>query len=347
MSRSKKGSKPPGFDFWSRRPKSFFNDKDLTHRAERAQAKEEVTEELKQMEKAMITKPMLAVEADLDSLKYPALATPKLDGIRCVVVGGKALSRTFKPIPNHHIRNLIEQNCPDGFDGEIIIPGADFNATQSQVMSFEGTPNFQFAVFDYVTEGLDKPYVLRVAELESWFEHAPEGFPVNVRIISPVIVRSESELTYWSKRNLELGYEGTMLRSPESPYKCGRSTVREGYLLKIKPFQDSEAEVIGFVEQLTNNNEAKKNEVGATKRSKAKANLVPNGKLGALQVRDLKTGVEFEVGTGFTDEERRVIWEHQDIYLGKFVTYQFLPYGVKDKPRNPSFKGFRAADDIS
>ena len=40
MSRSKKGSKPPGFDFWSRRPHSNKNDKDLTHRAERREGKE-------------------------------------------------------------------------------------------------------------------------------------------------------------------------------------------------------------------------------------------------------------------------------------------------------------------
>lgn len=39
MTRSKKGSKPPGYDFWSKRPKSFHNDKDLTRRAERREGK--------------------------------------------------------------------------------------------------------------------------------------------------------------------------------------------------------------------------------------------------------------------------------------------------------------------
>lgn len=42
MSRTKKGSKPPGYDFWSRRPKSSKNCKDLTHRAERKQGKDQV-----------------------------------------------------------------------------------------------------------------------------------------------------------------------------------------------------------------------------------------------------------------------------------------------------------------
>lgn len=46
MSRSNKGSKPPGYEFWSKRPKSFKNSKDLTHRAERKEGKEEVNEQL-------------------------------------------------------------------------------------------------------------------------------------------------------------------------------------------------------------------------------------------------------------------------------------------------------------
>jgi hypothetical protein len=33
-------------------------------------------------------------------------------------------------------------------------------------------------------------------------------------------------------------------RSPHSPYKCGRSTEREAWLLKIKRFEDAEAVVL-------------------------------------------------------------------------------------------------------
>lgn len=39
MSRTKKGTKGPGFDFWSRRPHSASNNKKLTRRAERQQSK--------------------------------------------------------------------------------------------------------------------------------------------------------------------------------------------------------------------------------------------------------------------------------------------------------------------
>ena len=48
---------------------------------------------------ATITKPMLAGKCERpDALNFPVLATPKLDGIRCLKIGGRALTRSFKPI---------------------------------------------------------------------------------------------------------------------------------------------------------------------------------------------------------------------------------------------------------
>ena len=92
----------------------------------------------------MITKPMLAGKCtDLDKLQYPVLATPKLDGIRCLIIQGEdgrphAVSRKFKPIPNHHIRKWLEGNCPVGFDGELMLRGGTFQETASAVMRHNG-----------------------------------------------------------------------------------------------------------------------------------------------------------------------------------------------------------------
>lgn len=41
MARTNKGTKPPGYDFWSKRPKSSKNDKKLTHKAERQEDKKQ------------------------------------------------------------------------------------------------------------------------------------------------------------------------------------------------------------------------------------------------------------------------------------------------------------------
>ncbi len=298
-----------------------------------------------------ITKPMLAVAVtDTATLKYPVLCTPKLDGIRCVVSGGKALSRKFKQIPNHHIRFSIESFFTGRreFDGEIMVPGKTFNEVQSLVMRESGKPDFQYFVFDYVLFDLNASYAERMEDLKDHAETSRQAgdWPDWIRLVTPVPICNEAELIEFERQCLELGYEGVMIRSGDSPYKCGRSTLREGYLLKLKRFSDSEAEIIGFEEQLRNDNELGVNEVGGAKRSSCKAGLVPAGTLGAILARDVVTGVEFSVGTGMDDKIRGEIWASKDKCLGRIFSYRFQAVGMKDKPRFPSFKGFRSSDDF-
>lgn len=293
----------------------------------------------------MITKPMLAQTCeDISALKFPVLATPKLDGIRCLVVDGKAVSRKFKPIPNHFVRNKIEALCPNGFDGEIMCPGKTFNETQSLIMTEEGEPVFQYWIFDYVKDGLKIGYSERMKDLNDRKNRM--GSNVNLVFLFPVRFNNWVDLTLYEHDQIIYGYEGVMVRTPDSPYKCGRSTLKEGYLLKIKRFADAEATVIGFEERLKNNNELQTNELGYAKRSSHKANLEPANTLGNLLVKDINTGVEFGIGTGFDDITRKDIWDNRDKNLGKIVSYQYQPSGMKDKPRFPSFRGFRDERDM-
>ena len=105
-----------------------------------------------------ITKPMLADKCErLHALNFPLLATPKLDGIRCLKLNGRALTRSFKPVSNRFIREWIEANLPDGLDGELIVKGTTFNETAGHVGRESGEPDFTFAVFDYVSDGIDVP----------------------------------------------------------------------------------------------------------------------------------------------------------------------------------------------
>jgi DNA ligase-1 len=61
---------------------------------------------------------------------------------------------------------------------------------------------------------------------------------------------------------------------------------------------------------------------------------------------DIVTGVEFSIGSGFNDELRQDIWNNQDNYVGKIITYKHFPVGVVNKPRLPTFIGFRSEDDL-
>jgi len=244
---------------------------------------------------------------DMNKIKYPVLCTPKLDGIRCLKLNGKALSRNFKPIPNTFVREFIERTCPDGVDGELIankdgqnvlaqdsIAMDAFNKTASAVMSEDGEPWVTFHIFDYVKDGIDKPYNERIKDLYALMtDDTNECTGLGIAFVLPTKILNEEQLLKLEEQVLKDGYEGLMIRSVSGPYKCGRGTEREGYLLKLKRFADSEAEIIGFEEKMTNNNIAKKDELGRTKRSSHKANKVGADTLGKLKVRDVKTGVEF------------------------------------------------------
>ncbi len=290
----------------------------------------------------MIIKPMLAdTLEDVSDLKFPVACTPKLDGIRCLRVNSSTLSRKFKLIPNLHIQASMA-NLIDGLDGELMVPNTTFNNISSAVMSSDGEPNFEYWVFDYVDKGgLAVPYMKRMENLGKL------ALPPFCKKVLPWIANNIDELLNFEQMVLAQGYEGVMTRSLASPYKCGRSTVREGYLLKLKRFKDSEAEVLDFEERMHNANKATLDAFGRTKRSAHKANLIPDDTLGAFVVRDVTTGLEFRVATGLDDAFRKKIWGDRERYRGKLIKYKYQEAGMKDLPRFPVFLGFRDPNDMS
>jgi len=302
----------------------------------------------RQEQKKRITKPMLAATLknvnQLDfSKKY--LATPKLDGIRALMIDGHLVSRTFKPIRNNYIRKTLESVLPDGADGEIVCPGA-FQATSSGVMSEDGEPEFIYYMFDYVKDNLEKPYKARIYDLINTRIAVQPGAE-RVRLLVPITIKDLNHLRKYEQECISKGFEGVILRTPDSPYKCGRSTAKQEWLLKLKRFTDDEAVVIGFAEKFHNDNEATKDAFGHTVRSSHKENKRPAGTLGALVVRDIKTDIEFEIGTGFSDEQRQEIWDNRSKYMNKIVKYRhFSVSGVKTRPRFPSYIGVRHPDDM-
>lgn len=290
-------------------------------------------------------KPMLASPADLDNLKFPIYASPKLDGIRASVVGGRLLSRTLKEIPNRHIFGMFDSGY-EGFDGELIVGPTTsptcYRDTVSGVMSFTGVPAFKWFVFDLWN--IEQCFRYRKKILE---QHAGDPKAHNrIEFMSHISLNNREELDAYEAEQVGLGHEGIMLADPNARYKFGRATTKGGELLKVKRFTDSEAVVIGIEEEMFNGNEAETNELGRTKRSTAKAGLVGKGTMGALIVRDVKTGVEFNIGTGFTAEDRAWWWQYRG-GMGKnpslTVKYKSFPIGIKSKPRHPVFLGLRPA----
>ena len=290
-------------------------------------------------------KPMLASPAG-PVIPFPMLLSPKLDGIRCLIIDGVAVGRSLKPIPNKFVQKCFGRPEFNGLDGELIVgdPTAKevFQVTSSGVMSIAGTPEVVFHVFDDFSCGLG--FKARLKSADSRIT-AKLGFGP-VQLVGHDLIQDGMELDHWEESYLADGYEGVMLRHPDGPYKHGRSTAKEAWLLKVKRFVDAEAKVIGFSEAQHNTNEAKRNELGQLERSSHKAGKVGKQTLGALMVKDLRTGVEFDIGTGFTADQRHILWCCDDNLIGKVVKYKSQPTGVKDKPRFPVFLGFRSKVDL-
>lgn len=296
-------------------------------------------------------KPMLSGTApkDLSTLRYPLLASPKLDGIRAVMIGGVAMSRSLKPIPNEYVQRCLA-GCPDGLDGELMTEGG-YNAVQSAIMSRDGEPEFRFCVFDWhntAARVMGAAFQDRYEQTRQFLEESQHPW---CQLVPHTLVSTPEELLALEQTYLAAGFEGVMVRDPDGPYKYGRSTVKQGWLLKIKQFEDEEALVIGVEEQMHNANELGSDELGRAKRSHAKEGLVPAGVLGALLCRT-KDGAEFGIGTGFTADQREELWalsSFPDGVKGRTVKFKHLPppggrpAGVP--PRHPVFLGFRHEDD--
>lgn len=295
-------------------------------------------------------RPMLAETCeDMSAVRFPVMASPKLDGIRCVIRDGVPLSRKLKPIPNKHVCKVLSGLPP--LDGEIMMRDdftgkmLPFDKVQSAVMSHDGEPEIEYHVFDHYDH---KPFQDRYKKADHIVSyHQVIKKATFLKIVEHKMIGSVQELLDFEERCIEQGYEGTMIRCPDGPYKFGRSTLKEGWLLKIKRWYDLEADLIGMVERQRNDNVAEVSELGLTKRAKKKEFLVPAGDMGALVLK--YGGVQFECGTGFTAAQRVGMWGNRDELLEKKpkVTIKYQELTKDGVPRFPVFKGFRHNDDMS
>lgn len=293
-------------------------------------------------------KPMLACDAPA-VLNFPLIVSPKLDGIRCTVWGQQPVTRALKPIPNKFVREtLAAARLPAVFDGELVVGEANhpdvYRRTTSGVMSHDGQPDFTFWVFDYVPDGPPLPaFGARYDRLAKQTGVLLAQHPW-LKVLPQTVVHNRDQLDGYEQQMLAEGFEGIIARRPDAPYKHGRSTANEGYLLKVKRFVDTEVEVVGVEELMHNANEAVVNELGHTQRSSAQAGLVPAGVLGALICR---WGAHtFKVGTGFTAEHRAELWQKRDALIGSLAKIKYFEQGMKDLPRHPVWLGFRDGRDM-
>jgi DNA ligase 1 len=315
-----------------------------------------------------VIKPMLASDFEAKKVKFPVMVQPKIDGVRSINFTGQLTGRSLKKHKNKATTERFSDIKLMGLDGEMAVGGVtDENLcilTSSALSTIEGSPEVFWHIFDYFTSDTQYlPYHTRLLRLENRLQYLHEiDHPLAnhlVRVPS-VICFNMDEVLALEETILESGYEGVILRDPNGLYKQGRSTVKEGGLLRIKRFIEEDAEVVSLVEGTTNLNEAKTNELGYTERSSHQNNLKPNGLLGNLvctlskDVFDpvsgkhlLDAGVKIKVSPGnMTHEERGHYLRNPHLLIGRTIKFKLFPKGIKDKPRFPTFVSLRNNNDL-
>ena len=211
----------------------------------------------------MRKKPMLAYPVSDKPINYEdkVFMQPKLDGVRCVIQAEftpvfkelkvKAYSRTGKEWKNidHILFNLYPWFAlnPDVIlDGELY--NHDLKDNFEKIISLvrktkptdedrlESADLVQFHCYDIIDE------------TKTFFERSKfitQNVPRNhcVKHVPTMLVPTESQAKVNHARNLDSGYEGSILRTNDV-YKCGRSW----NLRKFKDFHDAEATLIAWVE---------------------------------------------------------------------------------------------------
>ncbi len=273
------------------------------------------------------------IYTEMLKLRYPVAATLKMDGIRALRLNGSLLSRTLKPIPNVALRNMA-MALPAGLDMELWSDKLPYDQIESIVMSREHEDSgcIKFHALDIVR---DIPYLSRLHMLE---HETTKAFFFTY----PTCCRDAEELlAFFVHCETEEG-EGICFRTYQSPYKQGRSTLKEQYLVKLSRYIREEVTIIECFEQMANGNSAKRNKIGMMDRSSAGANLLGKDTLGGFVIVDSQ-GLTSRVGTGegLTDKRRKDLWSRRHLLIGKQITIKAKPHGRKNLLRSPVFVGFR------
>jgi DNA ligase 1 len=229
----------------------------------------------------------------------------KLDGIRGYWDGKHLLTRKGKPIyaPKWFLANfpLFE------LDGELWSTRNDFEFIQSTVLTKKPSlawKKITYNIFEIPNAKGD--FKARLLKARNWFLKYQNKY---VSIIPQIVCRNQEHLQRFIKEIEAKGGEGVIVKDPTLDYHTGRSP----HILKIKKSADMEGEVL------------------AINPGKGKF----EGKMGSLTLK-LEKGIMFKLGTGFSDEERKV-----PPPVGTIITFKYFGFTKNGIPKFASFLRIR------
>jgi len=247
-----------------------------------------------------------------------AFIQPKLDGERCRALktehGIDLISSEGNRITSvPHINKQLEKIDFQELDGELYVHGMSFEDIESIVKrTVNQHPRYEdmeFHVFDIINS---QPQAERFAELTQ--------LPLkgSLQIVPIKFVDSINSIEMYMEQFQEKGYEGFILRDVFSSYVRKRST----QIMKFKPKKIDIYNIIGYEQEMTIHKELKDS-------------------LGALVLdAGYSDNSVFRVGTGFTKDQREMLWKNRELLAGRRCRIAFQT--LTDKrgvPRFPVFMG--------
>jgi DNA ligase-1 len=282
---------------------------------------------------------------DLTALPYPLLASPKIDGVRCMVQNGILVSRHGKPFRNQGPQRKFFSRPLEGCDGELTLgrPFGDdvlhrtngcLNSGQSEAYErfmFEG----EFHLFDLHVPVVE--FDIRYARLHTQMDKLA-GRDGDLHVVPQSKIRSVDHLLQYEVKQLARGYEGVMLRACMTgrPYMEKRSTLKEFELVKLKRFEYGKARILA-VHPLEHNTNTARTSTG--RRSSSKSGMVKDELLmGSVSLEDVTGKFGFSVTLDSTELRSWPGWQTPKQWLNKLVVYKYFPSGVVNTTRHPTCK---------
>lgn len=237
---------------------------------------------------------------EVDVSRY--LVSEKLDGVRAIWDGKSLRFRSGNEV--HAPRWFVDGLPKQSLDGELWLGRGKFEKL-SGIVRRDVPDDAEWRQVRYM--------IFELPEAAGTFRERTEqirkiAVEVNVPwllAIEQLPVADRASLKKRFAETLAAGGEGVMLHLAEAPYETGRSDV----LLKMKPWLDAEAVVIGHLPGKGRN----------------------SGVLGALRLRTPE-GRDFSLGTGFSDVQRR-----NPPHIGATVTYRYSDLTKNGRPKFASF----------
>jgi len=256
-----------------------------------------------------------------DNITFPVLVSKKIDGCRMIVTKNGLFTRNGKKfISCPHIFEILKPvfiKHPNWIiDGEIYSHDIPFENIMSLVRKTKPTQEdleeskkiTQLWIFDGVVDDKSLGFEVRWDMIKSEIYRLTSSSK-SIEFVNNIKVNSHEEIEKNHDIFVRQGFEGLMIRIPNSVYENKRSS----YLLKYKKFLDEEFKIIDIVE-------------GTGNRSNMAGNLV-------LEMKNKKTTFSSTIKGG--EEYYKELFKNKSKYIGKLATIRYQELSENGVPRFP------------